>query len=225
MVSSTPDLTSWFSSGSPKSCCENSPLVNDAIEAPLIQIELALNEAGKLWVASICSGAARDVFGAFEIVGALAFTIIRGLSTPFCLCKYGRGEALLACAETMRASTYVVHGLANITRGTAEIFQLCTISDEKRFQYPSEQKRQSAATMGSSVNIRVPTDSPGNTPLPSPGNTYNTFVKIKEDPLLKSRGHATHSSADFMSDSDFAYSTNPGEGVPRKTTYGDSSYV
>lgn len=222
MTSINLDPTSCFSSGSPTSCCETSPLVNDSIEAPLIQIELALNKAGKLWVVSILSGAARDVFGAFEIVGALAFTIIRGLSTPICLCKSGRGEALLACAETMRASTYMVHGLANIMRGTAEIFQLCTRSDEHRFQYPSEQKRISFVPTGSHVSILVTTGSAENTPLPSPGNAYNTFG-VKGGPPRKGSGHVASSSEDYRSISDvphYEHRTISRENVPRKTAYG-----
>ncbi len=222
MTSINLDPTSCFSSGSPTSCCETSPLVNDSIEAPLIQIELALNKAGKLWVVSILSGAARDVFGAFEIVGALAFTIIRGLSTPICLCKSGRGEALLACAETMRASTYMVHGLANIMRGTAEIFQLCTRSDEHRFQYPSEQKRISFVPTGSHVSILVTTGSAENTPLPSPGNAYYTF-RVREEAPENGRGRVAPPSADFISFSDIPDDThgeNPGMEVPQTNRHG-----
>jgi hypothetical protein len=117
-------VTSWFSTGG---IDDRSRIINDKLEKKLVHTELVLDAWGKIPVASGCSGVVRIIFGACEVIGSVVFPIFRLLfSAPYFALRYGRGQALLACAEAAIAMTYTKHGLANISRGVAEIFQMGT---------------------------------------------------------------------------------------------------
>ncbi len=117
-------VTSWFSTGG---IDDRSRIINDKLERKLVHTELVLDAYGKIPIASAVSGVVRIIFGACEVIGSVVFPIFRLLlSAPYFALRYGRGQALLACAEALTATTYVKHGFANIGRGVAEMLQMGT---------------------------------------------------------------------------------------------------
>jgi hypothetical protein len=99
--------------------------IQGSLDSSLEKFEHALNIAGYVPLVSSVSGVIRAVLGKIEVIGGIATGAILAIAALFNPHASQRHAQLNKAAEV--AVKYSLHGVANLLRGTIEVFPLLSL--------------------------------------------------------------------------------------------------